>query len=85
MEGQENIQEILTKQLLLCQFACALLVLRVGGMFLCKTFDLFTPFSASLVYLLRRVFEDVTLFKPVTSRPANSERYCINITSNMCK
>ena len=28
--GQENIQEILTKQLLLCQFACALSVLRQG-------------------------------------------------------
>lgn len=28
--GQENIQEILTKQLLLCQFACALSVLKQG-------------------------------------------------------
>lgn len=77
VEGQENIQEIVSKQLTLCQFACSLLVLRAGGIFLCKTFDLFTPFSASLVYLLRRVFDDVTLFKPVTSRPANSERYVV--------
>ena len=28
--GQENIQEILTKQLLLCQFACALSVIKQG-------------------------------------------------------
>ncbi|XP_070579029.1 cap-specific mRNA (nucleoside-2'-O-)-methyltransferase 1-like [Ptychodera flava] len=75
--GQENIQEILTKQLLLCQFLCALNVLREGGNFVCKTFDLFTPFSVGLIYLLYRVFDHVTLFKPVTSRPANSERYIV--------
>ena len=30
MEGQENIQEILSKQLYLCQFLCALSILRQG-------------------------------------------------------
>ena len=30
MEGQENIQEILTKQLVLCQYLCALAILREG-------------------------------------------------------
>lgn len=30
VEGQENIQEILTKQLVLCQYACALSILREG-------------------------------------------------------
>ncbi|KAI2649558.1 Cap-specific mRNA (nucleoside-2'-O-)-methyltransferase 1 [Labeo rohita] len=49
VEGQENIQEILSKQLLL-----------VG-----------------LIYLLYLCFERVSLFKPVTSRPANSERYVV--------
>ncbi|XP_077566986.1 cap-specific mRNA (nucleoside-2'-O-)-methyltransferase 1 [Stigmatopora nigra] len=77
VEGQENIQEILTKQLLLCQFLTALSTLRTGGHFVCKTFDLFTPFSVGLIYLLYLCFERVTLFKPVTSRPANSERYVV--------
>lgn len=45
-----------------------------GGHFVCKTFDLFTPFSVGLVYLLYLCFERISLFKPVTSRPANSER-----------
>ncbi|XP_002738079.1 cap-specific mRNA (nucleoside-2'-O-)-methyltransferase 1-like [Saccoglossus kowalevskii] len=75
--GQENIQEILSKQLLLCQFLCALSIIREGGNFVCKTFDLFTPFSVGLIYLLYRAFQRVTLFKPVTSRPANSERYVV--------
>uniref|UniRef100_A0AAR2J4I4 Cap-specific mRNA (nucleoside-2'-O-)-methyltransferase 1 n=1 Tax=Pygocentrus nattereri TaxID=42514 RepID=A0AAR2J4I4_PYGNA len=77
VEGQENIQEILSKQLLLCQFLMALSVVRTGGHFVCKTFDLFTPFSVGLTYLLYLCFERVSLFKPVTSRPANSERYVV--------
>ncbi|XP_013799295.1 cap-specific mRNA (nucleoside-2'-O-)-methyltransferase 1 [Apteryx mantelli] len=77
VEGQENLQEILSKQLMLCQFLTALSVVRTGGHFVCKTFDLFTPFSVGLVYLLYCCFERVCIFKPVTSRPANSERYVI--------
>ncbi|XP_036269454.1 cap-specific mRNA (nucleoside-2'-O-)-methyltransferase 1 isoform X3 [Pipistrellus kuhlii] len=77
VEGQENLQEILSKQLLLCQFLMALSVVRTGGHFICKTFDLFTPFSVGLIYLLYSCFERVCLFKPITSRPANSERYVV--------
>lgn len=77
VEGQENIQEILSKQLLLCQILTALSVVRPGGHFVCKTFDLFTPFSVGLIYLLFLCFERVSLFKPLTSRPANSERYVV--------
>uniref|UniRef100_A0A8D0DD99 Cap-specific mRNA (nucleoside-2'-O-)-methyltransferase 1 n=1 Tax=Sander lucioperca TaxID=283035 RepID=A0A8D0DD99_SANLU len=77
VEGQENIQEILSKQLLLCQFLTAISTLRTGGHFVCKTFDLFTPFSVGLVYLLYHCFDRICLFKPVTSRPANSERYIV--------
>ena len=74
VEGEENMQEILTKQLVMCQFACALSILRRGGHFVCKLFDAYTPFTVGLIYLLHRSFEQVCLFKPVTSRPANSER-----------
>ncbi|XP_066474731.1 cap-specific mRNA (nucleoside-2'-O-)-methyltransferase 1 [Tiliqua scincoides] len=77
VEGQENLQEILSKQLTLCQFLTGLSVIRTGGHFVCKTFDLFTPFSVGLVYLLYCCFERVSIFKPATSRPANSERYVV--------
>ncbi|XP_005107678.1 cap-specific mRNA (nucleoside-2'-O-)-methyltransferase 1 [Aplysia californica] len=77
VEGQENIQEILSKQLYLCQFLVAVSILRTGGHFVCKLFDLFTPFSVGLVYLMNMIFEQVAIFKPVTSRPANSERYIV--------
>ena len=77
VEGQENIQEVLSKQLYLCQFTCALSIIRTGGHFICKLFDVFTPFSVGLIYLMYRAFEQVCIFKPVTSRPANSERYIV--------
>jgi len=77
VEGQENLQEILSKQLYLCQFIAAMSMIRTHGSFVCKLFDLFTPFSMGLVYLMWRSFELVTIHKPVTSRPANSERYIV--------
>ncbi|KAK9305793.1 hypothetical protein QLX08_003305 [Tetragonisca angustula] len=77
VEGQENIQEILSKQLYLCQCLVALMIVREKGHFVTKLFDLFTPFSAGLVYLMYRCFEEVCIFKPNSSRPANSERYLI--------
>ncbi|KAJ8309113.1 hypothetical protein KUTeg_013987 [Tegillarca granosa] len=85
VEGQENIQEILSKQLYLCQFLVALSVLRKGGHFVCKLFDLFTRFSMGLVYLMYMSFDRVSIYKPVTSRPANSERYivCRNMKSDI--
>lgn len=77
VDGQENIQEILSKQLYLCQFLIALGIVRTDGNFVCKLFDVFTPFSIGLIYLMYRSFKYVSLHKPNTSRPANSERYII--------
>ncbi|XP_016146452.1 cap-specific mRNA (nucleoside-2'-O-)-methyltransferase 1-like [Sinocyclocheilus grahami] len=67
-------QQILKKNV---QESVKRLKLQWGGHFVCKTFDLFTPFSVGLIYLLYLCFERVSLFKPVTSRPANSERYVV--------
>ncbi|XP_011311453.1 cap-specific mRNA (nucleoside-2'-O-)-methyltransferase 1 [Fopius arisanus] len=77
VEGKQAIQEILSKQLYLCQCLVALKIVQRGGNFVTKLFDLFTPFSVGLVYLLYRCFERISIFKPNTSRPANSERYLI--------
>ncbi|XP_012525209.1 cap-specific mRNA (nucleoside-2'-O-)-methyltransferase 1 [Monomorium pharaonis] len=77
VEGQENIQEILSKQLYLCQCLVALRIVRPGGHFVTKLFDLFTPFSIGLIYLMYKCFDSISIFKPNSSRPANSERYLI--------
>ncbi|XP_055629042.1 cap-specific mRNA (nucleoside-2'-O-)-methyltransferase 1 [Toxorhynchites rutilus septentrionalis] len=77
VEGQENIQEILSKQLYLCQILVALNIVRTGGHFVVKLFDLFTPFSVGLLYLVYKCFRKICICKPNTSRPANSERYLV--------
>ncbi|XP_077298711.1 cap methyltransferase 1 [Arctopsyche grandis] len=77
VEGEENIQEIKSKQLYLCQCIAALSLVRDGGHFVVKLFDCFTKFSIGLIYLMYRSFKRICIHKPVTSRPANSERYLI--------
>uniref|UniRef100_A0AC35TGK7 Cap-specific mRNA (nucleoside-2'-O-)-methyltransferase 1 n=1 Tax=Rhabditophanes sp. KR3021 TaxID=114890 RepID=A0AC35TGK7_9BILA len=88
VKGRENIQEILSKRLYLCQFISGLMLNRPrteerpGGNFVVKIFDLFTPFSVGLIYLMYLAYEKVSIHKPHTSRPANSERYlvCSNLS-----
>ncbi|XP_076263132.1 cap-specific mRNA (nucleoside-2'-O-)-methyltransferase 1-like isoform X1 [Rhynchophorus ferrugineus] len=72
-----NLQEIYMKHLYVCQCYLALLVLRPHGSLLLKLFDVFTPFSAGLLYLMYICFERVSILKPVTSCASNSERYFI--------
>ncbi|CAB3378212.1 Hypothetical predicted protein [Cloeon dipterum] len=77
VEGQEEIQEVLSHRLYLCQCLVALSITRPGGHFVVKLFDVFTPFSAGLIWLMRRAFRKICIFRPNTSWPANSERYLV--------
>jgi len=81
VEGEENFQEFKVQRLILCQFLIMFNILAKGGKFACKIFDVFTPFTVGLIYILYRHFERICIIKPYTSRPANSERYviCFNL------
>lgn len=57
VEGQENIQEVLSKRLYVCQCYTALNALRPSGHFVVKMFDLFTPFSVGLLFLMHHCFQ----------------------------
>ncbi|KAF5272716.1 hypothetical protein FQA39_LY07743 [Lamprigera yunnana] len=85
VEGNENIQEILSKQLYVCQCLTALEIVRAHGHFVTKLFDLFTPFSIGLIFLMYKCFEKITILKPNASRPANSERYLICYGLKKCR
>ena len=50
---------------------------NLGGTFICKFFDLYSKTSIKLIYLLKCLYNEVIIDKPVTSRPANSEKYII--------
>jgi len=77
VDGEFLKQEWLMRRLAVCQCCLALQLLRRGGNFVCKLFDIFTPFVSDLCYLMHQVFDKACLCKPLTSRPANSERYLI--------
>ena len=42
-----------------------------------KIFDLFTPLTLKLLYIIYYHYEDIYIYKPLTSRPANSEKYIV--------
>jgi len=70
-------QETLSTKLIIAECLIAVSVLRKGGNFICKVFDTVSKASRDLILLMSLVFEKIYIFKPMTSRPANSERYLI--------
>jgi len=72
-----NNQEKNSRKILYAEITTTLLIQEIGGSMVCKMFDLFTKFSLQLVYLLTQVYKNVYIIKPLTSRPANSEKYIV--------
>ena len=72
-----NNQERLFYRLLLCEVVTALGVQKRGGTFVCKIFDIFHRFTYEILYILYNLYDEVIIDKPLTSRPANSEKYII--------
>ncbi|KAI8890077.1 FtsJ-domain-containing protein [Backusella circina FSU 941] len=75
--GNEDKQEQLAQRLQLCEIITMLTCLKQGGHFVCKFFDILSEFTGDLVWLLYQLFDQVCITKPLTSRPANSERYIV--------
>jgi len=72
-----NNQERSSLKLMFAQVAYAIACQKTGGVFILKMFDTFTEGSVDILYILSRIYEQVYLFKPNTSRTANSEKYVI--------
>ena len=70
-------QEFLSSRLLLTQALVGIGCSKVGGNFVLKCFDTVTSISAHILYVLAQCFERILIFKPVSSRPANAERYIL--------
>lgn len=75
--GNFNTQEECSARLVACETSAALQLLRPGGAFILKLYDVRTPTTLRLVLLLRVLFDRVAFVKPLTSRPANSEKYAV--------
>ena len=72
-----NNQEQLSYQLIFSQIVIALTVQKIGGTFVCKFFDSYSLLTVKFLWLLNNVYESVIITKPLTSRPANSEKYIV--------
>ena len=75
--GNFNGQEINSCQIIYSECIIALNVLKLNGCFVCKVFDLFSISMVQILYIVSLCFEKVFIYKPETSRPANSEKYLI--------
>jgi 23S rRNA U2552 (ribose-2'-O)-methylase RlmE/FtsJ len=82
VRGNENEQESLHTSLCLEQIHRALSALKVGGTFVMKFFDTHEPSSVAMLNALSKCFTKMCIYKPLSSRPANSERYVICKTRN---
>ena len=72
-----NNQEASSGSLMVAQSFTAIALQREGGCCVLKFFDTFTQLSIDLVYLLSRLYGEVSWMKPNTSRCANSEKYLV--------
>lgn len=77
-EGDDfNNKEILHFKLVLYSVYYAFAFQKEQGSFLLKIFDMFTDFTRELILLLGEYYTEVYIYKPLTSRPTNSEKYIV--------
>lgn len=72
-----NCQEEMSLRLLTCEIYAGMRMQREGGTLIVKVFDIFNPFSINLLKTVCNCYDTSKLVKPLTSRPANSEKYLV--------
>ena len=72
-----NYQEQASSKLIFCEIITALKYQRIGGNFVCKFFDINSYITIEMLYILYLAYDKITIYKPLTSRIANSEKYII--------
>lgn len=72
-----NNQEEDSLNLIFSQIIYAICLQKKHGSFVLKLFDTFTTLSVQFIFLLNYLYDEIYIIKPVTSRPANSEKYII--------
>ena len=75
--GDPNEQESIVSELHYAEAICALGALAKGGSLVLKMFNLFECETICLLYVLAVHFEELSVFKPGSSRAPNGESYVI--------
>lgn len=73
----EDRKELRCKPMILAETYIAMRVLREGGTFVLRMYDIFTPYTAGLIYLMYRAFENVAIVRPETCHQGSAERFLV--------
>jgi 23S rRNA U2552 (ribose-2'-O)-methylase RlmE/FtsJ len=83
-----NFQEEFALQIVTSQVCAAMHLQAPGGAFVLKVYDIHTPAVVLILSSLSRVYIEMFVVKPLTSRPANSEKYVVctgRLADNACQ
>ena len=72
-----TIQEQMSYKIILSEIILCLGCNKIGKNSVIKIFDIFTIFTVKLLYIISNFYKEINIFKPLTSRTANSEKYLI--------
>lgn len=75
--NKDMSQEIRYKKFLLTNVILAFNTLQRGGNFIVKIYDMYTPFTISVLYILYSYFEKFVIIKPFSTRPHSNSKYVI--------
>jgi 23S rRNA U2552 (ribose-2'-O)-methylase RlmE/FtsJ len=75
-----NKQEQLSHRLIISELLTGIKSQKLNGSMICKLFDSYSYLTVQLLYFVCCLYEEVHLVKPLTSRPANSEKYLVAIS-----
>jgi cap1 methyltransferase len=76
-QRDSECQEELAQKIVLCELAASLELLEVGGTLVMKMFGTQTESVRMAVRCAYEKFDKLDMIKPVSSRPASSERYAV--------
>lgn len=72
-----NAQENMSTRLIMCEVYAALRLQQDAGSLVLKVFDIHESVTIKILYILSVFYETLTFVKPMSSRPANSEKYVV--------
>jgi 23S rRNA U2552 (ribose-2'-O)-methylase RlmE/FtsJ len=82
-----NDQEEISIKLIVAEVYTALKLQKEHGSFLLKIYDMQLTITKQLLYILSKRYKTLNFIKPLTSRPANSEKYvlCLDYDEKPCE
>ena len=76
-DDEYSVQELANAKLFFAEILIALTLQEKNGTFIIKIYDIYYDLTLQMITLLSIYYDSLTIIKPRTSRPANSEKYIV--------